>query len=541
MMYSPLTVYVLTDTHYYSKKIGTSGEAYEFDNLKSQKLLAESPEVLSAAFEKIAEDKENSIVLISGDVTNNGELDSHKEFIEMLREFKKKGNRVYVITATHDFRDGGKTHAYQGDKRIEIPAATRDILFDMYREFGPDEAIAVHRQSMSYIVQLCDGYRLFALNDDSNLNKKSGFSDECFEWICEQARKARADNQFIVAMTHHPLIAPSPIYEIIGRGNMLGDYEKRIEQLADIGIQFIFTGHTHIQDVSAYQSKKGNVLYDICTGSPIGYPGPVRKVTFLPEEKKVVLKTELIDTPDSFKKEGRNLCNVLEEQLVGVVKNLVVTAGEDTDKLARLVEAISIKPKLVYKYGWIVRPIFKFLNSLKIGTVASWTKKETGLKPSDYKDIKDRKVFDLIIELVISLFSGESRYSADTPIYKITLGFLSILDSILRILHIDLKKITKVVPTLVELVEPLLCNSKIDSFNAELPIYDFVLSEGSAVFCNETKRRFEIEVKKSNKGLMIIIIGAILLVALLPLLLIILAFGFVFNIIKYRDKLKENT
>ena len=56
MSFSPLTVTVLTDTHYYSKEIGTSGSAYETANSRSQKLLAESPEVLSAAFEKIAED-----------------------------------------------------------------------------------------------------------------------------------------------------------------------------------------------------------------------------------------------------------------------------------------------------------------------------------------------------------------------------------------------------------------------------------------------------------------------------------------------------
>lgn len=538
MMLSPLTVYVLTDTHYYSKKIGTSGKAYEFDNLKSQKLLAGCAEVLSAAFEQIAEDKDNNIVLISGDVTNNGELVSHEEFIGMLREFKKCGKKVYVITATHDYRGEGKTHAYRDDERIEIPAATRDMLYDMYREFGPDEAIAVHRQSMSYVVQLCDGYRLFALNDDTNLNGKSGFSDECFEWITEQAEKAREDNQFIVAMTHHPLIAPSPIYEIIGRGNMLGDYDKRLEQLADIGVQFIFTGHTHIQDVSAYQSKNGNVIYDICTGSPIGYPGPIRKATFIPDENKVVLSTDLIKTPDTFIKEGKNLRDILEDQLVGVVRNLVKTAGEDIDKLARLVEAISIKPKLVYKFGWIVKPVFKFLNSLKIGTVAKWTKKETGLKPSDYEDIKDKKVVDLIIELVISLFSGESRYSAESPTYKITLGFLSILDSVLRILRIDLKKITKVVPSLVELVEPLLCNSKIDSYNAELAIYDLVSSAESAVICKETKRRFEIKVKESKKGPAVIVIGALLIIVFLPILLLLFAAGFICNSVKFRDKLK---
>ena len=181
MKRSPLTVTVLTDTHLYSLKNGFEGKAYDRANSKSQILLAESGEVLDAAFAQISADKRSDIVLICGDLTSNGDLESHKEMIAKLRRLKESGKRVYVITATHDFRKNGVTSAYRGDEKIEVLTATRDMLFDMYREFGPDEAISVHRESMSYVVQLSDGYRLFALNDDTNKNGKSGFSDECFE------------------------------------------------------------------------------------------------------------------------------------------------------------------------------------------------------------------------------------------------------------------------------------------------------------------------------------------------------------------------
>lgn len=537
MSFSPLTVTVLTDTHYYSKENGTCGSAYDIADSRSQKLLAGSKEVLETAFKQISADKTSDIVLISGDLTNNGEMNSHKEFIEMLRELKSNGKQVYVITATHDYRDALVADAYDGDRKLETPAASREMLFDMYREFGPDQAIAVHRESMSYILQLCDGYRLFALNDDRNLSGKSGFSDECFQWISDRAKEAREENQFIIAMTHHPLIAPSPIYEIIGKGDMLGDYEKRIEQLADLGVQFMFTGHTHIHNTSAYQSKKGNVLYDICTASPIGYPGAMRSVTFEPGNKKVDVSTVFIDTPDSMKKAGKELRPVLEEQLIGVIRGMIKTAGEDIDKLAYMVQAISIKPKAVYKFGWIIKPVFKFLNSLKVGTVAKWTKRETGLKASDYAGIKDKKVVDVISELALNLFGGESKYPPETPTYKIVLGFLSILDSVLRILHIDLKKITKVSSSLCELVEPLLYNDKIDSYEAELEIYPVSEKEGMD-FKKLEWQTVEKTVKKSKKGPIILIVGAILTIGLLPLWILLLLCGFISNQIKYRDKLK---
>ncbi len=537
MNYPSLTFTVLTDTHYYSKEIGTSGKAYDSADSKSQKLLSDSSTVLETAFSQLASDKSSDIVLISGDVTNNGELCSHKEFISMLRDLKNKGKRVYVITATHDFRESGYTDGFCGDNKTQVPTALREQLFDMYREFGPDEAIAVHRESMSYVIQLCEGYRLFALNDDSNLNGKSGFSDECFEWISERVREAREENQFIIAMTHHPLIAPSPIYEMIGRGDMLGDYDKRIEQLADLGVQFMFTGHTHIHNISAYQSPKGNVLYDICTSSPIGYPGAMRKITVNPNESKVVVNTEYVDTPVEFKKQGKELLPYLEEQLIGTIKGMIKVAGEDIDRFADMVTAISIKPQLVYKFGWIIKPVFKFLNSLKIGTVAKWTRSETGLKKSDYKDIKDKKVVDLIAELALNLFGGESKYPPETATYKITIGFLNIIDSILRILHIDLKKITKVSSSVTDLVESLLYNPKIDSYFAELEVFPFVENTQD----NFKKLEWDIPektVKKSKKGLPILLVMIILLIGLLPLWLILILFAFVKNQIKYRDKLK---
>lgn len=537
MSVSSLTLTVFTDTHYYCKKNGNSGKAYDFANSKSQKLLADSGEVLQSAFNQVVEENKSDIVLICGDITNNGELNAHSEIIAMLRELKSKGKRVYVITATHDFRKEGFTDGYNGDEKYKVPAATRDLLFDMYREFGPDEAISVHRESMSYIIQLADGYRLFALNDDTNLSGKSGFSDECFAWISEQAKKAREENQFIIAMTHHPLIAPSPVYEIIGKGDMLGDYKTRIQQLADIGVQFIFTGHTHIHNISAYQSEQGNVLYDICTASPIGYPGAFRTVTFSPDNGNVDVSTDYVKTPDSFKAQGKELLPCLEEQLIGMIRGMIKTAGEDVEKLANMVTAMSIKPKIVYKFGWIIKPVFKLLNSLKVGTVAKWTRKETGLKPADYADIKDKKVVDVITELVLNLFGGESKYPPHTATYKITVGFLSVLDSILRILHIDLKKITKVSSSLVELVEPLLYNSKIDSYSACLNIFPYSAAGESCPQKLEWPVP-EKTVKPSRKGLGIIVVAAVLLIGLLPVWLIAVLIAYLNNYIKYRSKLK---
>ena len=535
-MRNPLTVTVITDTHYYSKKLGTSGEAYEIANNKSGVLLAQAGEMLEAAFSQIAKDDRTDIVLLSGDTTSNGDFDSHHEFIEMLRDLKSKGKRVYVITATHDFQGDGTHHRYEGSERITIPAAKREELFDMYREFGPDEAIAVHEESMSYVVQLADGYRLFALNDDTNHNWKSGFSDECFEWIKAQAEDAKANGQFIVAMTHHPLIAPSPMYEIIGKGDMMGDYDIRREQLADMGIQFMLTGHTHVHDIDKHVSPKGNYFYDISTASTIGYPGTIRTVVFDKPNNIVSTTTDLITVPVEFDTHGKDLQTYLADHFIGTIRDMIKAAGEDIDKFADMATAISIKKKVSYKFGWILKPIFKFLNSLKIGTVGDWTRAETGLKKEDYADIKDNSVVDFIVDIVLNLFGGKNLYTPEDNEYKIAIGLINIIDSIIKVLHIPLKKLVKVSDTVRGIIEPLLYNDGIPSYDAIMPIMP--VYEGDEIGPQPEKPEKIETVKESKKGLPIVILAALFILTFFIPILLVLLIGYIANQIKYRDELK---
>ena len=129
----PLKIQFIADVHYYSRKVGTEGKAYQKAESKSQKVIKDSDLVIKAGFDMLCEDNSTDIVILAGDTTRDGEIESHKEFIEMLRDLKKKGKRVYVITATHDFRDGGVADGYVGDEKVKVPAVeNRHDLWDMY-------------------------------------------------------------------------------------------------------------------------------------------------------------------------------------------------------------------------------------------------------------------------------------------------------------------------------------------------------------------------------------------------------------------------
>lgn len=520
-----LKLTVITDTHYYSPETGTSGKAYETALMRSQKLLGGAREVLKAAFDKIAADTTSDIVLIAGDVTNDGEEAAHYEFLEMLRELESKGKKVYVITATHDYKE--KCKKYVGDEIKEMPGLRRDELFEFYREFGAEEAISCKSEYMSYVVQLPENIRLFALNDDM------GIDGEFLNWVKAQADDAVKNGQFIVAMTHHPIIPPSPMYELIGKGDMHRNYKDRRKEYADMGIQLMLTGHTHTHNIGRIFSDRGNAFYAVSTGALIGYPAPIRKLEI--DKNRIRITTEKVESAD-INTNGLTLEDYLKNQLIGVIGEMIKAAGSDIDKFAYMGQAISIKPKVIYKFGWIIKPIFSWLNRVKFGTFAKWTKKETGLKKSDWQNIKDDKVIDFIISLVSNLFSGENNLTPDDPKCRIYIGFLRIIDSLLSTIHVDLGKIVKVAPNATALLAPLACRGEFDAYETELELFEYLGEDKS----RETKEHIpEYEkVPKSKKGPAIIIFGVLLLIAFLPLILLILLFGFLRNQIRYSKKIK---
>ncbi len=517
----PLKIQFITDLHYYSRKGGTEGTAYEKAEAKSQKIIKDSDLVIKAGFDILCEDTSTDIIVLAGDTTKDGEIESHKEFIEMLRDLKKRGKRVYVITATHDYREGGVTDGYDGDKKIQVPAVeNRHDLWDMYYEFGPEEAIATFEKSLCYVVQLAPGYRLFALNDDTNEKEDgrgSGYSDECMQWIMEQLEDAKKNDQYVIAMTHHPMISPSPFYQIIGGGNMQKNHEVTREIFADNGLHCMLTGHTHVHDISVVTTEKGNKFYDIACGAMLGCPPVMRNVTFDPANGEIRTDTIIIKDVPGLDTKGQPFDEYMKNFFFGMIREVITAAATDIDHLAEMTDAFSVPGEKVKKLGWIIKPIAKFINKLTFKTIWRLCKKESGLKKKDIADIADNRVVDFIIELIQNLYCGDSPYTPDTREYKIACGFLNVIDAFLNTIHLSIGKFIKGAESVRSLIEPLLWNSGPCDAEATLKIYPVYDDENPAP--KEEKKAFKDTVKKSKKGPLVLVL---LILAVLLLLAVVL-------------------
>ena len=519
----PLKIQFITDVHYYSRKLGTEGKAYDNAESKSQKVIKDSDLVIKAGFDMLCEDKSTDIVVLAGDTTKDGELESHKEFIEMLYDLKARGKRVYVITATHDYRWKGIASGFDGDNEIEVPAVEeRHDLWDMYYDFGPNEAISYHRESMCYVVQLAPGYRLFALNDDTNYKPEgesgSGYSDDCMKWILEQLEDAKKNDQYVIAMTHHPMISPSPFYSIIGKGDMQRNHETTREIFADAGLSCMLTGHTHVHDISVITTKKGNKFYDISCGAMGGCPPTMRTVTFDPKNAKIDVDTVMITDVPGLDTGGKTFPEYMKNFFFGMIAEVIWAMGNDIDRLAEMAPSFSIPGEKVKKLAWIIKPIGKFLNKLTFKKIWKLCKKECGLKKSDIDDIADNKVVDFILELVQNLYCGDSPYGPDTREYKLTCGILNVIDSFLDTIHLSIGKFLKGTTTVRSLVEPLLWNSGYCDAKATLPLYPIYDDENPAPASAFEEKEFVDTVKQSKKGPLVLLLLVLIVILVLALI-----------------------
>ena len=520
---APLKIQFVTDVHYYARENGIEGPAYEREEAKSQQVIKDSDLVIKKGFDMLCEDDSTDIVVVAGDTTRNGELTSHEGIISLLRELKNKGKRVYVITATHDYRGDGKGRGFSGEEVVGVPAVKdRHDLWDMYYEFGPNEAISYHKESMCYVVQLAPGYRLFALNDDTNYKGDgqggSGYSDSCMEWILEQLEDAKKNDQYVIAMTHHPMVSPSPFYSIIGKGDMQRNHEKTREIFADAGLHCMLTGHTHIHDISYVTTGKGNRFYDISCSALIGCPPNYRNVTFDPKNAKIEVETVTLTEVPGVETGGKPFDEYMEDFFFGMISKVVWAAGYDIDKLAEMTPAFSIPGEKVKKLRHIIKPIGKFLNKLTFKKIWRVCKKESGLSKADIADIADNKVVDFIVGLVKNLYCGDPPYSPDTREYKLTCAFLSVIDSFLNTIHMPIGKFLKGAESVRSLVEPLLWNDGYCDARAVLPLYPiYDESNPAPAEMFETKERVD-TVKESKKGpliLILLILAVLLLLALI--------------------------
>lgn len=420
----PLSFYLLTDTHFFEPSLGASGSKYDEYMRREQMCLAENSAIVRATFDRIAEDKDTDIVIIPGDLSKDGEMESHKSFIRELERLRAAGKKVYVITARHDYNDHPR--GYRGDEYVPVEGTKREELYTLYYEYGFSDAVAVDMPSMSYVAELEPGVRMLALNCDGDDEKKGYFDERLLEWIKTQIDEAKKNGDFVFAINHYPILPPSSLFELVGDAR-IKDWQRVSAFFADCGVPLAFTGHMHIQSINKIVTEKGNPFYDVCTSALVGSPAMYRRVT-LKSEREVEIKS--LSIPDfNYDMQGLTTKEYMDRQFDRMITVILEAMRDDYEYF---LHRVGVKPNKKLKTP--VTLAGKFLNSVSLGSIGRlmWIRVD--------KSIRKRLLKDFAVSLIRNLFAGDQPYVEGTAEYAMMEKFIKRIGFVLK--KID-KKLAK--------------------------------------------------------------------------------------------------
>lgn len=442
----------IADIHYYSPTLGTEGRAYELRSGSDQKCLAESGAIVDAAFE-LLKNSDVDAVVISGDVSNDGEKASHNEVCEKFEIFNKE-KPLYLITSTHDWCTDHNPRRFEGSQVFhDVETLSAEELDKKYEHFGAENLVSVYttdRGFHSRCFQVSESLRLLAVNDDMDgPGGKSGYSENHLRWMEAQIKEAKEKGMDIIATEHHLLLWN--ISGIINKGQSIGDNFAVAERLADAGLRLMFVGHSHMQRTTEYVSKAGNKITQVNIGSLCGHPAPINFLTV--ENGRAHLKVESLK---GFTYQGEYKDrSFLREHSTAILTNLLHAAVNDKEDFRERLESQGIKIKPLDKIYPIIRRFAKMALTITVGKAGRKVNALTfgkGINKKALKALKNEPLLPLILNIFLCVFDGSLNADQMSAEMKTVATDVSTLPGrIVKKLPIGKKKKEEILKTTAEI------------------------------------------------------------------------------------------
>jgi len=283
---STYKIAVLSDIHYMDPSLLVSdGSAFQDYLKKDRKLLAESDAILRETIAELLVAKPD-LVLISGDLTKDGERVSHNSVASLLTQLTSQGIKVRVIVGNHDV-DNPFALQYNGANTTPVPTVTADDIKSIYSNYGFSDAIYSDPNSLSYVSEpipnlwlLCiDACEYYNNNDTTDVTAGT-IKPETMTWALARLAEANTKGKTIIGMMHHGILEHFSGESVMFPEYVVQNWTTTSDQLMNAGLKIMFTGHFHANDITKKTSGT-KVLYDIETGSTVTYPCPYRMFTYL--------------------------------------------------------------------------------------------------------------------------------------------------------------------------------------------------------------------------------------------------------------------
>ncbi len=315
-----VTLFVATDLHYLSPELTDHGEYFEgLIESGDGKVMEYCEEVTDAFIRQVIEEVPDALIL-SGDLTFNGEKASHVALAEKLSTIENAGIPVFVLPGNHDLNNPMAV-SFHKDGYSLTESINAQQFEKLYLEYGFGDAICRDSSSLSYIAEITP--ELWLLMLDVNTEDSPGIlTEKTFQWVEKQLQKAVRQDIRVLAVSHQNLMQHNSIFSY---GYVMENNERLLEIYESYGVICNLSGHMHIQHIM--HSKEGfteiatsslmvspdlygrvtlkgkTVAYsayplDVCVIAPAQPDFPDYAETFLWENAYRQAEAELTDTPE---------------------------------------------------------------------------------------------------------------------------------------------------------------------------------------------------------------------------------------------------
>lgn len=246
-----LKIAVASDLHYFAKEYYQDCEWFEESMLYGDgKMVTFADEIIDKFIDTMIDQKVDLVVL-TGDISFNGEVNSHKTLAKKLNRLKENNINVAVINGNHDV---GNIYSkgYGKDDYFDVDNIDGKEFKDIYSHLGYDLSKNEHSESLSYEIPLNDDYTLILV--DTNMHEMTGalldsggvITDSTKKWLTKTLEDAKNKKRIPIIAMHHNLGIHN---EYMNSGYTIHNHKEIKSLLKSYDVPLVLSGHIHLQDI----------------------------------------------------------------------------------------------------------------------------------------------------------------------------------------------------------------------------------------------------------------------------------------------------
>ncbi len=280
---------VSSDIHLLAKTLYDDGPAFDaLIRSEDGKQTKDSTKLVRQMFLEVHQQRYDAL-LLTGDLTYNGELASHEDLVGRLKVVKSYGVPVYVLPGNHDIRRNARS--YLGDTISHVPTVDEETFVKLYEDFGYGQAESRDVTSLSYMAKLNEDIYLICLDNCSRtggvVQKYGEIRPDTMKWLEQQLRSIKGKTCIVAG--HYNLCFHNTMFR---QGFIMNNKDEVADLLNRYNVKLYLSGHMHMQHMS---SNFG--VTEIATSPPTTWPHQYGSLRISPDGSMRYETRQIIMTP----------------------------------------------------------------------------------------------------------------------------------------------------------------------------------------------------------------------------------------------------